>query len=150
MPGADLYDELIMDHIRHARNYRVLDPADLRRSGFNPLCGDDITVYLRIEQGRIGDIAFQCTCCGISMASASIMTEMMMGRDAAGARGLLRAFAAALEGRAGGAWRDATGEQRAILATVRKFPARARCAALPWTTLDDALGGPTNPEPPRK
>lgn len=139
MSGADLYDDLIMDHIRNARNYRVLERADLKASGSNPLCGDELTVYLRIERGRIEDIAFQCTCCGISMASASIMTEMMKGREAGDARNRLRAFAAALDGRAGGARHDATGEQRAILATVRKFPARARCAALPWATLDGAL-----------
>ena len=133
------YDDLIMDHIKNARNYFVPGTVSRSASGTNPLCGDEITVYLRIESERIEDIAFQCTCCGISMASASIMTEMLKGRVAHDARTHLRAFVAMLQERAASP-REATREQRALLETVQKFPARSGCAALPWTTLEEALG----------
>ncbi|HET7159524.1 MAG TPA: iron-sulfur cluster assembly scaffold protein, partial [Burkholderiales bacterium] len=75
----DAYDDLIMDHIKHARNYRVLEEANCMGEGSNPLCGDEIVLYIRIEDGYIADAAFQCSCCGISMASASIMTELARG-----------------------------------------------------------------------
>ena len=139
MSGTDLYDDLIMDHIRNARNYRALDRADLKATGSNPLCGDEVTVYVKLERGRIEDIAFRCTCCGISMASASIMTETVKGKHVAEARSLLRAFASSLNGRADVAASDIVPEHRAIVATVRKYPARARCAHLPWATLEGAL-----------
>jgi nitrogen fixation NifU-like protein len=139
MPEADLYDGLIMEHIRNARNYRVPERARLRETGSNPLCGDELTLYLEMRRGRIEDIAFQCTCCGISMASASIMTGMMKGRERADAARRIRAFLALASGRGGRARRGATREQRAILETVRKFPSRARCATLAWSTLASAL-----------
>lgn len=139
MSRADLYDDLIMDHIRNARNYRVPGDVDRTATGSNPLCGDELTVYLKIERDRIEDIAFLCTCCGISMASASIMTEMVKGKETAKVRTLLREFVAMLGGRADFAAHSATREQSAILATVQKFPSRTRCAALPWATLEDAI-----------
>lgn len=139
MPGTNLYDDLIMDHIRNARNYRVLDDADHRSTGTNPLCGDEIVVYLRIAGGRIADVGFQCTCCGISMASASIMTEMVMDRPADEARALLREMIDMLKGRSGFSSHEMSAERRAMLETVEKFPARTLCAALPWATLEGAL-----------
>jgi len=141
MSGTDLYDDLIMDHIRNARNYRALTHADLKATGSNPLCGDEVTVYVRFERGRIEDVTFRCTCCGISMASASIMTELTKGKDAAEVRNLLRAFVAVLAGRADRETNGATREQRAIFATAQRFPARAACAILPWATLEGALDG---------
>src|SRR4051812_49242394 len=86
------YDDLIMDHIKNARNFRA--PADSDRSahGVNPLCGDELTVYVKLEGDTITDAAFQCTCCGVSMASASIMTELVKGRASAEVRTLLREF----------------------------------------------------------
>lgn len=139
MSGLELYDDLIMDHIRNARNYRVPGDVDRTATGSNPLCGDELTVYLKFERDRIEDIAFQCTCCGISMASASIMTELIKGKDTAGVKTLLRGFMAMLDDRADFALNGPAREQRAILATVQKFPARTRCAALPWATLEDAI-----------
>ena len=133
------YDDLIMDHIKNARNYLVPDDVNRKATGTNPLCGDEITVYLKIEGDRIEEIAFQCSCCGISMASASIMTEMIKGRDTHDARIQLRRFVAALLDRAASALHDATREQCALLETVQKFPSRNRCAALPWTTLEEAI-----------
>ena len=139
MSGTDPYDTLIMDHIKNARNYFV--PADVNRTatGANPLCGDELTVYLKVECERIEEITFQCTCCGISMASASIMTEMIKGKDTSDARLLLQTFIAMLHDHTVSTLTDAAPEQRAILETVQKYPSRVRCAALPWATLEGAL-----------
>lgn len=135
---AQPYDDLIMEHIKHARNYRVLGDANYMGTGNNPLCGDEIVVYLRIDGGRIADAAFQCTCCGISMASASIMTEMAKGRTAHDAQVLLRDLLAMVNSRAPASDRTSA-EWLALLETVRRFPARTRCAALPWVTLEGML-----------
>ena len=136
---ASPYDVLVMDHIRNARNYFVLDDENRKAIGANPLCGDELTVYLRIEHDCVEKIAFQCACCGIAMASASIMTEMVKKQDTTRARMLLRAFLAMLSNRTHSRVHGVTREQLAILETVRKFPSRSGCAALPWTTLERAL-----------
>ena len=133
------YDDLIMDHIKNARNYFVLDNVNSKATGSNPLCGDDLTVYLKFNRARIAEIAFQCTCCGISMASASIMTELIKGKDTSAARFLLQTFVAMLRDRTASPLHDAAREQLAILETVQKFLSRKRCADLPWTTLEAAL-----------
>ena len=138
MPARALYDELIMDHIRNARNYRALD-TDRSATGRNPLCGDDVTVYLELGFDKLEDVSFQCTACGIAMASASIMTESVKGMAVSDARALIRSFVCALNGHA--APPDRAPAQRAILATVEAFPARTRCAVLPWVTLEAVLDG---------
>jgi len=137
MSADDPYDDLIMDHIRNARNYRVPGGANGRGNGLNPLCGDEMTVYVRIERGVIRDAGFQCSCCGVSMASASIMTECVIGLASPEAKSLLDAVIAALH--AGAAPAGARPEVLAILDTVHKHPARARCAVLPWATLDASM-----------
>jgi nitrogen fixation NifU-like protein len=137
--GTSPYDDLIMDHIKNARNYLVPDDVNRKAAGANPLCGDELNLYLKIENDRIENIAFQCACCGISMASASIMTGMIKGKNTAEARALLRTFVALLRDHTASSLHDATREQRAILDTVQKFPSRNRCAALPWATLEGAL-----------
>jgi len=139
MASDNLYDDLIMDHIKNARNYRALDDANHEASGSNPLCGDEITLGLKISDDNVEDIAFQCTCCGISMASASIMTESVRGMRVADARTVLRAFVAMLNNRVDSMRQETDDARRAILATVADFPARTRCAALPWLTLEAAL-----------
>jgi nitrogen fixation NifU-like protein len=133
------YDDLVMDHIRNARNYRSPDDADRQAHGSNPLCGDEVTVYLRMNGGRLDDAAFQCSCCGISMASASMMTESVTGRSAAEARSRARSMIELLKARADPAAREGDEMTSALLATVREFPARAGCALLPWITLEAAL-----------
>jgi nitrogen fixation NifU-like protein len=135
MAQTDLYDDVIMDHIRNARNYGAPEHVQRKATGFNPLCGDEMTLYLGIRNGLIEDIAFQCTCCGISMASASIMTELLKGRELDGAREQVRAFVALLDDRAHPVQPNPTQEQEALLATARKYPSRVRCATLPWSTL---------------
>jgi nitrogen fixation NifU-like protein len=133
------YDDLIMDHIRNARNYQALQNADVRAPGMNPLCGDEVVVYVALEGERIVELAYQCTCCGISMASASIMTQAlkeMTTREAATAASDVVAMLTS--GDAASAC-PMTAERTALLETVRRFPARKGCAALPWTTLVSAL-----------
>jgi nitrogen fixation protein NifU and related proteins len=137
MAADEPYDDLIMDHIRHARNYRVPDDATGKGNGLNPMCGDDMTVYVRIEHGVIRDAAFQCSCCGVSMASASIMTEKVIGLRVPAAKALLEQMIAAVHARTLPA--DAPPELLAILDTARRHPARARCAVLPWATLDASI-----------
>ena len=75
-----MYDDIVMDHIKNARNCRVLDDADRRIEGRNPLCGDELLIFLKVADERIDDLAFQCSCCGISMASASMMTSAVKGK----------------------------------------------------------------------
>src|SRR5262245_57861318 len=123
MPESRLYDDLIMDHIKNARNYRVLESSNRSATGHNPLCGDDMTVYLELGFEKLEDISFQCTACGISMASASIMTELVKTMSVADARALIRTFTAVLNGRAALPDHDAAAGQLAILATVQAFPA---------------------------
>ena len=139
MPDTSPYDELIMEHIKNARHYVVPEGPLQTATGTNPLCGDEMTLYLALADQRIWQVAFQCTCCGISMASASIMCELLGGRDIAEARPQLQAFVDTLLEHGGATLADVTREQQAILDTVRRFPARARCAALPWATLRGAL-----------
>jgi nitrogen fixation NifU-like protein len=132
------YDDTIMDHIRNARNYRVLADVNYDTTGFNPLCGDRITLQLKMAEGRIADAAFQCECCGVSMASASMMTDWIKGRTPAEAGMFARSLVTRVGGRA--APSPASGEiERVLLETVRDFPARAGCAVLPWTTLETLL-----------
>jgi nitrogen fixation NifU-like protein len=136
-----LYDDIVMDHIKNARNYRVLDDADRRLEGSNPMCGDEMFLYLKLDGERIVDVSFQCTCCGISMASASIMTEMLKGTEVQEARRVIGDFVAMLENVATQPAATTRVEWLAMLDTVRRFPARTRCALLPWTTAVAALEG---------
>lgn len=141
MSEPHLYDELIMDHIKNARNYSVPAGVSHHAAASNPLCGDEMVVYLNVIADAIADVGFQCTCCGISMASASIMTEMVKGRSLRDAELLIRDFGEMVNDRAGLRSPPSTQAWRAILDTVTRFPARMRCAMLPWATLDAALKG---------
>jgi len=136
-----LYNDVILDHIRNARNFRELGDANRKALGLNPLCGDTFTVYARIEGDRVTEASFQCECCGISMASASVMTEAITGRSVSEARLLYRHFERLLTEPA--ATEDQPGDygQLAVLALIREFPSRVDCALLAWKTLDAALDG---------
>jgi nitrogen fixation NifU-like protein len=129
-----------MDHIRNARNYRVPDGANRQSRGSNPLCGDDVTVYLKLHGDRIEDAAFQCSCCGISMAAASMLTETVRGWTTTEARSHARSVIDLIGARTAP---DGHPDERvgALLGTVREFPTRAGCATLPWATLEAALDG---------
>ncbi|MGZ8267153.1 MAG: Fe-S cluster assembly sulfur transfer protein SufU [Burkholderiales bacterium] len=145
MPEAALYDDYVMDHIKNARNYRVLEGADRMADGSNPLCGDEMTVYVKMAGERIADIAFQCTCCGISMASASMMTELVKGARASDARQLVHEFVTLLSFAANGQGELSGPERLAMLETVRRFPSRGKCAVWPWATLERALAHRDDP-----
>jgi nitrogen fixation NifU-like protein len=132
----DLYQEVILDHNRRPRNFHALD-GGRRAEGYNPLCGDRLTVYLRVAGDVIADVGFQGSGCAISKASASLMTEAVKGKPVAEARALLdRVHAmvtASPEGGAGGLGK------LDVLGGVRQFPMRVKCATLAWHTLGAAI-----------
>lgn len=135
------YDELLMEHIRNARNYRVPDRPSGAARGANALCGDAMTVFVRTESGRIEDVAFQCECCGISMASASIMTEAVSGVSLEEARAKVKSFVAQIADQEDTGGSGGAPAQGAVVAAVRQYPVRSPCAILPWLTLEAALDG---------
>ena len=133
----ELYQEVILDHSRHPRHHGVLEDASHKAEGYNPLCGDRVTVYLKLgEDNRVADIKFQGKGCAISQASASMMTEQVKGRPVADAARLIAAFKAMMHD--GGVPTDGLGDLEALRG-VRKFPVRVKCATLSWITLELAL-----------
>lgn len=132
----DLYQEVILDHNRRPRNFRALD-AGQKAEGFNPLCGDRITVYLTVDDGVIADVAFQGSGCAISKASASLMTESVKGKTVAEAQALFERFQQMITAPAEVPV-DNLGKLM-VLAGVRQFPVRVKCASLAWHTLRAAV-----------
>jgi nitrogen fixation NifU-like protein len=132
----ELYQEVILDHNRRPRNFRALDAAR-KAEGFNPLCGDRLTVYLRVEGDVITDVGFQGSGCAISKASASLMTESIKGKTVADATMLFERFVKMITAPSDRAV-DQLGKLTA-LAGVRQFPVRVKCATLAWHTLRAAL-----------
>lgn len=131
-----LYEEVILDHNRNPRNFmRTAEGANGHAHGYNPLCGDEFSVSLRIEDGIIKDVAFQGAGCAISTASASLMTESIKGKTVQQAQALFQGVHDLLTGSGGGA--DLGKLQ--VLAGVREYPARVKCATLAWHTLQAAL-----------
>jgi nitrogen fixation protein NifU and related proteins len=137
----DLYQEVILDHNKSPRNFRVLPEANRQAEGYNPLCGDHVTVYLRLEDGLIRDISFQGNGCAISKASASMMTSELKGKSEQDARRLFEEVHRMLTGEAGA---ESLGKL-AILSGVSKFPARVKCASLAWHTVNAAIAGDKRP-----
>src|SRR5512135_3414120 len=138
----DLYQEVILDHNKRPRNFRALVPSTHHADGHNPLCGDKVTVYLDIHDGIIQDIAFQGSGCAISTASASLMTEALKGKPVAEVEHLFEEFHGVVTGAAEPS--RALGKL-AILAGVRDYPARVKCATLAWHTLRAALDNQAQP-----
>ena len=137
----DLYQEVILDHNKSPRNFRAMVDADSKAEGYNPLCGDHVTVFLKLADGKITDISFQGSGCAISKASASLMTAALKGKSAAEAQELFDNVHRMLTGESDGKdAADAVGKL-AILSGVSKFPARVKCASLAWHTLHSALKG---------
>jgi nitrogen fixation NifU-like protein len=133
----DLYRDVILDHNRRPRNFGGLDPADASVEGFNPMCGDRLTVRLRLNDDKISDIRFEGQGCAISTASASMMTEAVKGRSRAEALRLFdRVHQLLTDDAAPPA--DELGKL-AALSGVRAYPARVKCASLCWHTLASAL-----------
>ena len=132
----DLYQEVILDHNRQPRNFRALD-GGRRTEGYNPLCGDRLTVYLRVDDGVIADVSFQGSGCAISKASASLMTEALKGKTIADANRLFERFQHMITSPPDTPVDD-LGKLMA-LAGVRQFPVRVKCASLAWHTLRAGL-----------
>lgn len=142
MDLKDLYRDVILDHNRKPRNFGRLEPADGRAEGHNPLCGDQLSLFVRMDGERIADVRFEGKGCAISTASASLMTEAVRGKDRATVRELFDKVHALLTQQ--DAPLDGSLGKLAALSGVREFPARVKCASLCWHTLNAALGsGPT-------
>jgi nitrogen fixation NifU-like protein len=136
---SDLYQEVILDHNKTPRNYRVMEDATRSSEGLNPLCGDQMTVYVKLDGDRIEDVAFQARGCAISKASASLMTEGIKGKTAAEAEELFqRVHAMLTTPRDEEIDEDGLGKL-AVLSGVREFPSRVKCASLSWHALRAAL-----------
>ena len=135
----DLYQEVILDHNRRPRNFRTIE-GGRKAEGFNPLCGDRLTIYLRVENGVITDVSFQGSGCAISKASASMMTESIKGKTIADAEALFGRFQRMITAPAGGP-SEQLGKLTA-LSGVRQFPVRVKCASLAWHTLKAAIENP--------
>ena len=131
----DLYQEVILDHNRRPRNFRVIENGR-KAEGYNPLCGDRVTVYVRVEDGRIADASFQGSGCAISKASASLMTDSIKGKTLAEVEELFGRFHEMIT-RPPDEPIDDLGKL-SVLAGVRQFPVRVKCASLPWHTLRSA------------
>ncbi len=148
----DLYQEMIVDHSRRPRNFRKLEDANRHSDGYNPLCGDKVSIYLKLENDSVTDISFQGSGCAISTASASLLTEILKGKTRAEAEALFESFRGLV-----------TGEQPApapapssasalalpapalgkltVFSGVSNYPARVKCATLAWHALHAALAG---------
>lgn len=138
----DLYQEVILDHSRHPRNFGALGSgggeANRAARGDNPLCGDRLTLAARVEDGRIEDVAFEGSGCAISVASASLMTEAVKGHTVEEAEAMYERFHRLLTDGAEPGEEEALGKL-AVFSGVREFPIRVKCATLAWHTLHAAL-----------
>jgi nitrogen fixation protein NifU and related proteins len=137
----ELYQELIIDHSKRPRNFRVLEGANRKSEGYNPLCGDKITVFLELENDRVKNIGFQGSGCAISTASASVMTESLKGKTLAEAETLFQVFHQLVTGKPPAAGKTPELGKLVAFSGVSDFPARVKCATLAWHTLHAALQG---------
>ena len=135
----DLYQEIIVDHNRNPRNFGIINDADKIIEGFNPLCGDKLKLYLKTEGKNIADISFDGSGCAISVASASLMTDAMKGKSINDAELLFNSFHNLITNENGVDEKNLG--KLAVLAGVKDFPARVKCATLCWHTLHSAITG---------
>ncbi|MFZ0664082.1 MAG: SUF system NifU family Fe-S cluster assembly protein [Acidobacteriaceae bacterium] len=135
----DLYQEVILEHSKSPRNFRVMEDANHKAEGYNPLCGDHYTVFVEVAEGSIRDISFQGSGCAISKASASMMSQVLKGKTTAQAEAMFSRFHRIMTGDEGG---DASELGKLeVFAGVANFPTRIKCATLAWHTLQAALRG---------
>ena len=138
---SDLYQEVILDHNRSPRNFKKLDDADRNADGYNPLCGDQITVYVKLDNGVIREVSFLGSGCAISKASASMMTASLKGKTVDEAETMFDRVHRMLTGGSNPAADAQELGKLAALSGVSNFPARVKCATLSWHTLRSALKG---------
>ena len=144
MDLRELYQDIILDHGRHPRNFRKIEEPTHFADGYNPLCGDRVTVYLSLDGDHIVDVAFQGRGCAISTAAASLMTEVLKGRTVEEARALFAQFHARVIGGEAGVLPEPLAEEAERLEPltgVKAYPARVKCATLSWHALEAALKG---------
>lgn len=138
LEGLDeLYREVVLDHYRHPQNHGTIENPSIVAEGSNPFCGDEVALYLKLDDGRVAGVAFIGRGCSISQASASMMTQVIKGKSLEEVQALFTAFRGMMhgEGIPGG---QNLGDLEA-LEGVRKYPIRIKCALLAWTTLQDGL-----------
>ncbi len=140
----ELYQELVLDHNSRPRNFREMENATTRMEGYNPLCGDRVTVYVKLGGGRIEDVSFQGSGCAISRASASMMTTTIKGKTIDEAERLFGAFHEMVTGEGDPEEDDELGDLE-VLAGVAEFPSRVKCATLSWHSMLSALKGQKEP-----
>jgi nitrogen fixation NifU-like protein len=136
----ELYQQVILDHNKNPRNFREIDGATKKVEGYNPLCGDHYTVYLALEGDTIRDVSFTGSGCAISKASASVMSSTVKGKSTAEADELFETFHRLVTGEPGSLSAAELG-RLAAFSGVSEFPARVKCAILPWHTLKSAIHG---------
>ncbi len=142
----DLYQEVILDHNRKPRNFGPMADATSRSEGFNPLCGDRLTLYLKINNaGEIEDVRFEGSGCAISRASASMMTTSVKGKKVEEVRNMFDEFHRMLSRQAGSAFDASSLGKLAVFQGVCEYPARVKCATLAWHTLKSGLEGENQP-----
>jgi nitrogen fixation NifU-like protein len=138
--ASELYQSIILDHNRNPRNFRSMPEASREAEGYNPLCGDQLKVWVKLEGDLIADVSFEGSGCAISKASASLMTTVIRGKTREEATRIFESFHRMVTGQ------EATASQvprkLAIFAGVREFPSRVKCASLPWHALKAALDQP--------
>jgi nitrogen fixation NifU-like protein len=136
----ELYQEVILDHSRHPRHYGALEGASHKAEGYNPLCGDRVTVYLKLgEDGRVADIRFEGKGCAISQASASMMADMLKGRTRADAEKLMGGFLNLVKGEHVHGLSEDDRETLDVMSGISAFPMRVKCATLAWHTFKNAV-----------
>jgi nitrogen fixation NifU-like protein len=136
----ELYQEIILDHSRHPRHFGALEAANHVAEGHNPLCGDRVKIYLKVDaDDRIADVGFEGRGCAISIASASLMTEMLKGRTVAEAESLMGGFLHLVKGEDAQGLEADDRERLEVMAGVSAFPMRVKCATLAWHAMKAAL-----------
>jgi nitrogen fixation NifU-like protein len=135
----DLYQEVILDHNKRPRNFRVMEDANHRADGHNPLCGDRVTVFVRLAGDRIEDVSFQGSGCAISKASASLMTDSVKGQSLGDVDTLFQGFQTMVTSPPDTDVETDSLGKLAVFAGVREFPSRVKCASLAWHALRAAL-----------
>jgi nitrogen fixation NifU-like protein len=135
----DLYQELILDHNKRPRNFKKLEDANRSADGYNPLCGDKVKVYLKVEDGRVQDVSFEGSGCAISKASASVMTESLKGKTVPEVEALFKRFRDLVTGKESAEACDLG--KLVVFSGVCEFPMRVKCATLAWHALFAALQG---------
>jgi nitrogen fixation NifU-like protein len=135
----DLYQEVILDHSKRPRNFRAVEEPVRKVRGYNPLCGDNITIFLKLEDGVLRDVAFQGSGCAICTASASVMTETTRGKTETDVEALFESFHELVTGKREPGDDPAKLGKLAVFAGVSEFPMRVKCASLPWHTLHAAI-----------